>query len=91
MLTLEDAARIWPTASQYAVTEELYFAVYEGANWPDIGAELQRLSNTPPADDTLEAIREVIDDLAREADRLIKKGAAKTEANPIMLRTSPLG
>src|SRR6185437_3234327 len=47
--------------------------------WPDVNAEVLRISNQAPDDNSFGAIQERIDDLVREAERLMKKGAAKTQ------------
>lgn len=77
-LTTQQAHELWTYASKNPITHEVYTAVTGGAPWPDLNAEVTR-SNLAPADDSLEGLRDAIDDLAREAERLIKAGAAKTE------------
>jgi hypothetical protein len=73
------AREIWSWASQRPITYELYKAVVEdGQPWPDLNSIVTR-SNSAPDDNSFEAIQERIDDLAREAERLMKKGAAKTQ------------
>lgn len=80
MLSFDQATMIWSWASQNPITHELYKAVAEeGRPWPDVNAEVLRISNEAPDDNSFGAIQERIDDLAREAERLMKKGAAKTQ------------
>lgn len=66
----------WPRCM--AVTANQYNAAINGGSWPDESDAVTR-SNQAPPDDTLEAITERIADLAREAQRLIDKGAAQTK------------
>ena len=75
----EQATMLWSWASRNPITHELYRAVIDGAPWPDVNAEVHRISNEAPEDNSFTAIQERIDDLSREADRLIAKGAAKTQ------------
>jgi hypothetical protein len=81
------AREIAPYASANPITHELYTKIIDalkaGATlpWPDLNPAVSRvMSNLPPSENSLEALREAIDDLRREAERLIKTGAAKTEA-----------
>ena len=78
MLTEEQAVKVWPAASENAITHELYKDICAGKPWPDLNNEVTRLTNNPPEEDTLESIQERIDDLVREAQRLMDKGGAKT-------------
>lgn len=77
----EDQAReIWSWASRNPITHALYKAVVEnGEPWPDLNNEVTRISNMAPEDNSFEAIQERIDDLTREAERLMKAGAATTQ------------
>lgn len=77
-LDQQSAAELWPWASQHPISHETYGAVTRGEPWPDLN-DVVTLSNRAPPDDSLEALQEAIDDLGREAERLIKAGAAKTE------------
>jgi hypothetical protein len=72
------ANELWSYASQHPITHELYKAVIAGEPWPDLNPEVTR-SNQAPDDNSFEALQERIDDLAREAERLMKAGAAKTQ------------
>lgn len=60
------AREIWPYASKGAISYETYHAVRAGAEWPDLHEAVSR-SNRAPEDDSFEAIRDRIEDLAREA------------------------
>lgn len=74
---------MWPFASVHPITEETYDNFLATGRWPDqndVVAALDQLSNEAPDDDSLEGIRARIDALRGEASRLIKKGAAKTQA-----------
>lgn len=72
------AAERWMWASKWPITHELYKSVIGGAPWPD-QHEMVTKSNQAPPDDSFEGLKEAIDDLAREAARLISKGAAQTQ------------
>ena len=81
-LTDAQARQIWPAASKNAITYAIYEAVTERHEpWPDLNNEVTRLHNNPPEEDSFENLQERIDDLAREADRRMKAGAAQTEAD----------
>lgn len=76
----ENTAReAWPYVSRRPITHELFKAAREGAAWPDLN-EVVAKDNAAPADDSIEAIQERIDDLTREAERLTKAGAATDQA-----------
>lgn len=68
----------WMWAQKLPISHELYNAVLAGANWPDQHEAVTRANNAP-ADDSFEGLRDAIEDLAREAAKLIEKGAAKTQ------------
>lgn len=74
----QTAAERWMWASKSPITHEIYKAVVGGAPWPDQHEAVSKSNNAPP-DDSLEGLTAAIDDLAREADALIKKGAAATQ------------
>jgi len=72
--------RVWPWCAKYPISYETYVAVAErGEPWPDQHEAVTNLHNRPPPDDSIESIRDTIEDLAREAQQLIAKGAAKTQ------------
>ena len=80
MLSEDQATTIWSWASQNPVRHEIYKAVVEeGQPWPDDNTVVRDVSNRAPEDNSFEAIQERIDDLVREAERLMKKGAARTQ------------
>lgn len=60
------------------IAEELYLSVLNGGSFPD-EHEAVTLSNMAPPDDSFEALSEAIADLAREAEALIKAGAAQSQ------------
>jgi hypothetical protein len=66
-------------AQERPITHELYSAVIEGALWPDVN-EVVAGHNRAPADNSMDALADRLDDLAREAERMIKDGAASSEA-----------
>lgn len=72
----------WPFISKRPVSHEDYTARMEGGTWPGENVVVT-LSNNAPEDDSFEGIQSLIDELAREADRLMKLGPAKSkvEAN----------
>jgi len=72
------ANELWSYASQHPITHELYNAVIAGEPWPDLNPEVTR-SNQAPPDNSFTALQERIDDLGREAERLMKFGAAKDQ------------
>lgn len=78
-LEVEDmrAKELWNWACRNPITHELYKAVLGGAPWPDISEAVEN-SNNAPSDDSFEGIRDAFDALKREAEDLLKKGAAKT-------------
>ncbi|MDQ2079518.1 hypothetical protein RA307_04930 [Xanthobacteraceae bacterium Astr-EGSB] len=72
----------WPYASKRPISRAVYDAVKDGKGWPDENEAARRdrvNSAAAPDADSFEAIRDRIEDLAREAERLIKSGAAKTK------------
>ena len=72
--------RVWPWCARNPITYEAYVAVAEnGQPWPDQHEAVNRLHNAPPPDNSLESLRDAIEDLAREAAILIDKGEAKSE------------
>jgi hypothetical protein len=73
------AREAWPYVSRRPITHELFIAVCHGEPWPDIN-DIVEGHNRAPVDDSIEAIQERIDDLAREAERMLKAGAAQDQA-----------
>jgi hypothetical protein len=73
----------WPFVAEHPITRELYDAVRAGGPWPGehpAAAADRKNSNTAPEDNSLEATRDRIEDLAREAEKVIAAGAATTKA-----------
>lgn len=74
----QTAAERWMWASKHPITHELYKEIIAGGHWPDQHEAVTRSNNAPP-DDSLEGLQAAIDDLAREAETLIKGGGAKSQ------------
>lgn len=74
-----DAREAWPYVSRRPITHELFTAVRAGAPWPDLN-DVVIGHNQAPVDDTDAAIAERLDDLAREAERMLNAGAATDQA-----------
>ncbi|MCL2452076.1 MAG: hypothetical protein FWD08_00250 [Alphaproteobacteria bacterium] len=73
------ALEAWPYVSRRPISYELFRAVRNGEPWPDENSVVVD-HNRAPVDDSIEAIAERIDDLAREAERMLKSGAAQDQA-----------
>ena len=72
--------RVWPWCARYPISYETYAAVAErGEPWPDLHEAVTKLHNQAPADDSLESLRDTIENLAHEAQLLIDKGAAQSQ------------
>lgn len=72
----------WPWASKRPITHEVYKSVMAGNPWPDQHEAVIRdraNSDAAPDDDSFEALKDRIEDLARDADALIKAGGAKSQ------------
>jgi len=77
----------WPYASKRPIAKATYDAVRAGQPWPDENeaAALDRArqfsndENAAAEADTFEGIKDRLEDLAREADALIRAGAATTQ------------
>lgn len=72
----EFASSTWRSCT--AVPADQYDAAVKSGSWPDESEAVTR-SNRAPADDSYEAIKERIEDLAREAEQIINKGAATSK------------
>jgi hypothetical protein len=76
------AMELWPFASKNPITHEVYRAVSQGGAWPDLheAVTADRInSSNAPADNSLEALQDRIADLARDAEKLIADGAARSQ------------
>jgi hypothetical protein len=76
------AREVWPHISKHPITHDVYKAVVGGAPWPDQHEAVTRdTSNSAaaPDDNSFDALKDRIEDLAREADKLIAAGAAATQ------------
>lgn len=65
------ALELWPFVADRPVPEDWYFGVLDGKPWPDVNEAVAGHNQAPP-DDSAEAIQERIEDLAREAARLVE-------------------
>lgn len=73
------ALEIWPYASKKPVTEEAYSERLRTGKWPGDNAAVVG-HNAAPVEASLAAIEDRIEDLAREAEKLINAGAATENA-----------
>jgi hypothetical protein len=79
----QTAAERWPHASKNPIPHEVYKAVINGELWPDQheGVARDRInSDAAPADDSFDALKDRIEDLARDAQSLIDAGAAADQS-----------
>lgn len=74
-----DAMDRWPFISKRPVSHEDYTARIESGTWPGESA-LVTQSNNAPSDDSFEGIMAQIEEMSREAERLMALGAAKTQS-----------
>jgi hypothetical protein len=91
---IDAAKERWQFICKRPVSFEDYTVRMTQGNWPGENAVVTR-SNNAPADDTLEGVMAQIEELAHEAERLMKLGAAKTqvqanEASDVAERLSKL-
>jgi len=76
------AMEMWTYASKNPITHEVFKSVSEGGAWPDLheGVTADRINSAGAADeDTFDGLQDRISDLARDAERLIVAGAAKSQ------------
>lgn len=69
----------WPWASKHPIPHDVYKVVVAGGNWPDQHEAVIRdraNSDGAPADDSFDGLKDRIEDLARDAQKLIDAGAA---------------
>lgn len=73
----------WQRCCDHPITHEVYEAVKKGGEWPDIQPTVLRqrmeMSNRPPEDDTFESLRDLIDELVRDCERMLKRGAVDSD------------
>lgn len=72
----------WPWASKRPIPHDVYKSVIAGNPWPDQHEAVIRdraNSDNAPDDDSFEALKDRIDDLARDAESLIKAGGALSQ------------
>lgn len=72
------ALDIWPYASKNPVTKEAYDECLRTGTWPGESEAVTR-SNNAPDDDSFEGLQSSIEEFSREAEKLMKAGAAKTQ------------
>lgn len=73
------ALEIWPYASKQPVTPDAYDERLRTGKWPDEHSAVVNHNRAPVADD-IAALQDRIEDLAREAEKLITAGPAQTDA-----------
>jgi hypothetical protein len=79
----QTAAERWPYISKTPITHEVYKAVLSGQSWPDQHeAVIRDRANSTGAEDenSFDGLKDRIEDLARDADKLIAAGAAADQA-----------
>lgn len=69
-LNTDLAIEKWPYISKYPVSEAAYYERLQTGKWPNEN-EVLLGHNQAPVDDSIEALTERIEDIAREAERLI--------------------
>lgn len=88
MMDEQRAAELWTYCAKEPITSEVYKAALATGQWPDVhpAAQADRtnhadLANSPNAPDpnSLDAIKDSVENLAREAELLIEKGGAKSK------------
>jgi hypothetical protein len=72
------ALEIWPYASKQPVTADAYDERLLTGKWPDEHSAVVNHNRAPVADD-IAALQDRIEDLAREAEKLITAGPAQTD------------
>lgn len=77
-ISANDAMDRWPFISKRPVSHDDYTARIENGTWPGESA-LVTQSNNAPEDNSFEGLLAQIEEMAREAERLMKLGAAKTQ------------
>lgn len=79
-VSIERGNDAWVSCCAHPISEETYRAVADrGMPWPDENLAVTG-HNQAPVEDAPEAIRERLDDLAREAEKMIANGEAKSQA-----------
>lgn len=72
------AAERWPWASKRPITHDVYKHVIGGGHWPDQHEAVSQTNSAPP-DDSIEALTDAIESLARVANDMIQAGPAKDQ------------
>lgn len=76
------AMDMWPYASKNPITHEVFKSVSEGGAWPDLheGVTADRINSAGATDEnTFDGLQDRITDLARDAEKLIAAGGAKSQ------------
>ncbi|HZP68349.1 MAG TPA: hypothetical protein VFB29_00265 [Pseudolabrys sp.] len=82
------ACEIWTHCAANPITSEVYKTAVATGEWPDVHPAAQSdreahadMKNSPnaPDPDSLEAVRDSVENLAREAELLVEKGAATSQ------------
>jgi hypothetical protein len=76
------AMELWPYASKHPITHEVYQAVTGGGAWPDLheAVTADRINSAGAVDeDSFDGLQDRIKDLARDAEKLIAAGGAKSQ------------
>lgn len=79
----QTASERWPWASKTPISHETYKAVIAGEPWPDQHEAVIRdraNSQAAPDDNSFEGLKDRIEDLARDAQKLIEAGAAADQS-----------
>lgn len=78
----QTAAERWPWASKTPISHEVYKAVVAGGPWPDQNEAVTRdraNSAAAPDDNSWEGLNDRIEDLVRDAEKVIAAGPAKDQ------------
>lgn len=82
MLSGLDAIELFSYCCRFPISQALYKAVRAGGDWPDVhpAAQADRINSAnAPDPDSAEAVKDSVDNLVREAEALIAKGAATSQ------------
>lgn len=80
-LNEDQAKEMWHWAAGNPISHELYTSVIAGGPWPDLsGAVTRSTSNMAPDENSFDGYSALVEDLEREAEKLLAAGAAKTQA-----------
>lgn len=78
--TPEHPGEIWNRCADAPISEQVYRAVAErGEPWPDESVAITRAHNQAPDPESFDGIKQQIEDLHREAERILEHGGVKTQ------------